>query len=84
MLFRSAISAEVAGALLLIPGIYTRWVSLYALPLMIGASYFWLIRRGYFFTAAGAELPIAWSIMLIVQAMLGDGAYAVGSIRHVR
>jgi putative oxidoreductase len=34
-----AISAEFAGALLLIPGIYTRWVSLYALPLTIGASH---------------------------------------------
>ena len=75
-----AISAEVAGALFLIPGIYTRWVCLYALPLMIGASHFWLTRKGYFFTAAGAELPVVWSIMLIVQAMLGDGAYAVGSI----
>jgi len=79
-----AISAEVAGALLLIPGIYTRFVCLYALPLMIGASHFWLVRKGYFFTAAGAELPIAWSIMLLVQAMLGDGAYAIGSIRRLR
>jgi putative oxidoreductase len=52
-----AICAEFAGALLLIPGMYTRWVSLYALPLMIGASYFWLIRRGFYFTGAGAELP---------------------------
>lgn len=76
-----AISAEVAGALFLIPGIYTRWVCLYALPLMLGASRFWLTRRGYFFTASGAELPVVWSIMLIVQAMLGDGAYAVGSMR---
>jgi len=79
-----AISAEVAGALLLIPGIYTRWVSLYALPLTLGASHFWLVRRGYFFTGAGAELPIAWSIMLIVQALLGNGAYAVGSLRRRR
>jgi putative oxidoreductase len=72
-----SISAEFAGALLLIPGIYTRWVSLYTLPVMIGASQFWLIRKGFYFTAAGAELPIAWSIMLILQALLGDGPYAV-------
>ena len=72
-----AISAEFAGALLLIPGIATRWVSLYALPLMIGASQFWLVRKGFYFTAAGAELPLTWSIMLVVQALLGDGAYAV-------
>jgi putative oxidoreductase len=72
-----AISAEFAGALLLIPGIYTRWVSLYALPLMIGASQFWLTRKGFYFTAAGAELPVVWSIMLFLQILLGDGPYAV-------
>jgi putative oxidoreductase len=69
--------AEFAGALLLIPGIFTRWVSLFALPLMIGATHFWLVRKGFFFTAAGAELPIVWGLALIVQALLGDGAYAV-------
>jgi putative oxidoreductase len=79
-----SISAEFAGALLLIPGIYTRWVSLYALPLMIGASHFWLVRGGFYFTGAGAELPMVWSIMLIVQAMLGDGPFAIGSIGRPR
>jgi putative oxidoreductase len=74
-----ALSAEFAGALLLIPGIYTRCVSLYALPLMVGASHFWLVHKGFYFTAAGAELPLVWSIMLILQAMLGDGPHAVGS-----
>lgn len=74
-----AFSAEILGALLLIPGIYARWVCLYTLPLMIGAAHFWLVRKGFFFTAAGAELPIAWAAMLMVQALLGDGAYAVVS-----
>ena len=27
-------------------------------PLMIGAAHFWLVREGFFFTAAGGELPI--------------------------
>lgn len=71
------ISAEFAGALLLIPGIYTRWVSLYILPMMLGAAQFWLVRKGFYFTAAGAELPILWSILLIVQALLGSGPYSV-------
>jgi putative oxidoreductase len=61
------VSAEFAGALLLIPGIYTRWVSLYAIPLMIGATHFWAIRKGFYFTAAGCELPVVWAAMLIVQ-----------------
>jgi putative oxidoreductase len=72
------LSAEFAGAILLIPGIATRWVSLYALPFMLGAAQFWLIRKGFFFTGAGGELPVVWSVLLIVQAVLGDGAYAVG------
>ena len=72
-----AISAELVGALLLIPGIYTRWASLYAVPLMIGAAHFWLVRKGFYFTAAGCELPILWTIMLLVQALLGDGPYAL-------
>jgi putative oxidoreductase len=71
------VSGEFAGALLLIPGIYTRYVSLYALPLILGAAQFWLTRKGFFFTAAGAELPILWAMGLIVQALIEDGAFAV-------
>jgi putative oxidoreductase len=71
------ISAEFAGAILLIPGIYSRWVCLYAIPLMIGAAHFWLVRKGFYFTGAGCELPVVWGILLLVQALLGDGPYAV-------
>ena len=79
-----SISAEFAGALLFIPGICTRWVSLYALPLTIGASHFWLVRKGFYFTAAGAELPLVWSIMLLLQVMLGDGPISVGWVGRLR
>jgi putative oxidoreductase len=71
------ISAEFVGALLLIPGIYTRWTCLYTLPLIAGAAHFWAVRKGFYFTGAGSELPIVWSIMLVVQTLLGDGAFAV-------
>ena len=71
------LSAEFAGALLLIPGIFTRYVALYCVPLMVAAAQYWLVRKGFFFTAAGAELPILWTVGLLVQAGLGDGAYAL-------
>lgn len=71
----SVISAEVAGALLLIPGIYACWVSLYALPMMLAAAQFWAVRKGFYFTGGGAELPLVWSFMLVLQVMLGDGPY---------
>ena len=32
------LSAEFAGALLLIPGILTRYIAIYALPMLIGAA----------------------------------------------
>ncbi len=72
------VSAETLGAVLLIPGIHTRWVCLYALPLMIGATHFWYVRKGFFFTTAGCEFPLVWAVMLALQALLGDGAFAVG------
>jgi putative oxidoreductase len=68
-------SAEIVGALLLIPGIYVRWVSLYAVPMMLGAAHFWGTRNGFYFTASGAELPLVWSVMLVLQVMLGGGPY---------
>ena len=66
-----------AGAICLIPGILTRWVALYTMPLIVGAAQFWLVRKGFFFTGAGAELPTLWAVALIVQAGLGDGAFAL-------
>ncbi|HWD67877.1 MAG TPA: DoxX family membrane protein [Caulobacteraceae bacterium] len=71
------LSAEFAGALLLIPGICARWVALWAVPMMIGAAQFWLARKGFYFTAAGGELPLVWLALLIIQAVLGDGAFAL-------
>jgi putative oxidoreductase len=71
------ISAEFAGALLLIPGIWARWVALYALPLIVGATQFWAVRKGFYFTVAGSELPMVWAVMLVTLALLGDGPYAV-------
>jgi putative oxidoreductase len=71
------LSAELAGALLLIPGVLTRYVALYAAPMMIGAAQYWLARKGFYFTAGGAELPLVWLALLLIQAVAGDGAWAL-------
>ena len=71
------LSAELAGALLLIPGVYTRWVALYTMPMMLGAALFWLTRNGFYFTKAGAELPMVWLALLAIQLAAGDGAWAL-------
>ena len=71
------LSAELAGALFLIPGIAVRWVSLYAVPMMIGAAHFWAVRNGFWFVSSGAELPVLWGILLVLQFLLGSGPYAL-------
>jgi putative oxidoreductase len=71
------LSAELMGAALLIPGVLTRYVAMYAIPMMAGASHFWLVRNGFYFTKAGAELPLLWLALLCLQIILGDGRFAL-------
>jgi hypothetical protein len=32
--------------------------------MMLGAARFWSLRKGFYFAAAGSELPVVWSVML--------------------
>ena len=71
------LSAEILGALLLIPGIATRWVCLYTAPLMLGGVLTWMDKNGLRLTASSGGVPSLWFVMLMVQALLGNGPYAV-------
>ena len=71
------LTAEFAAAVCLIPGIFTRYVALYAMPMMLGAAQYWLVRKGLWFTLGGAELPLVWLALLGLQVAAGDGAYAL-------
>jgi putative oxidoreductase len=48
------------------------------IPILIGAT-LQHIGNGWLFSAAkgGWEFPAFWTMTLIVQALLGDGAYAL-------
>ena len=74
------IAAELLGGLALIAGFKTRIVSLALIPIMVGAAWFGHGANGFFFSNAngGWEFPAFWTVALIVQALLGDGAYSVG------
>src|SRR5262245_27468390 len=69
--------AEFAGAVLLLLGIYARYVALFALPALIAVSQLWASRRGFWFSDGGLEFPVGWTVMLAAQALLGDGAVAL-------
>jgi putative oxidoreductase len=78
------LTVEFSGALLLPLGFCTRWVALYAVPSFLGIIWFWLHIGGYWFTNPGAEFPLMWLCMLILQIILGDGAYSLKIERRRR
>lgn len=49
-----------------------------------GAAHFWLIRKRFYFTAVGGELPVLCSVMLIVQALLGHGPFSLSPLNRPR
>jgi putative oxidoreductase len=70
-------AAEIVGGILLIAGVRTRAVALALVPVLIGAT--WAhAGNGWLFTSpnGGWEYPAFWTIALVVQALIGDGALA--------
>ncbi|YAF99362.1 MAG: DoxX family protein (plasmid) [Nodularia sp. CChRGM 3473] len=76
--------AEIIGGLMLIMGIYTRWVSLALFPILLVATVKVHGANGWLFTNEGGgwEFSAFFGVATIVQFLLGDGAYALGSIWH--
>ena len=67
----------VAGALLVL-GVRTRLVALASVPVLIGAASVHA-GNGWVFSAqnGGWEYPVFLVVLALVQALLGDGAYAL-------
>jgi putative oxidoreductase len=72
------ILGEIGGGLALILGTWTRVVSILLLPIMIGAT-LQHVGSGWMFSNAGGgwEFPVFWTVALVVQALLGSGAWAL-------
>ncbi len=75
------ILAEAAGGLALVLGLWSRWVSLALVPVLVGAT-LQHAGNGWLFSAPGGgwEFPAFWTVTLLVQSLLGDGAYSVRSV----
>ena len=73
------IAAEVLGGIALMLGIWTRIVAILAVPILLGAIFTVHGAAGFFFTNphGGWEYPAFWIVALLVQSLLGDGAYAL-------
>ena len=74
----ATVAVEFFGGILLILGVQTRVVSIVLIPVLIGAT--WVHSgNGWLFTSpkGGWEFPAFWTVTLFVQALLGDGAFAL-------
>lgn len=70
--------AEIMGGTMLILGVYTRWVTLALLPILLGAAFLhW--PNGWVFSApnGGWEYPIFLALAVVVQFLLGNGAFSL-------
>ena len=69
---------EAVGGALLILGVQVRWVSLALLPILAGAT--WAhAGNGWMFgyPNGGWEYPLYLTLLACVQALLGEGAFAL-------
>jgi putative oxidoreductase len=73
------IAAEIAGGVALILGLWTRIVAIALIPILLGAIYTVHGAAGFFFTnpKGGWEFPAFWIVALVVQTLIGSGAYAL-------
>ena len=74
----AVVAAEVIAGVLLITGIRVRAVALAMVPVLLGAA---LVHwpNGWVFNAQGGgwEYPVFLAVASIVQALIGEGAYAL-------
>ena len=75
------IVAELAGGALILIGFKTRWVALATVPVLLGALSVHA-PNGWVFNApnGGWEYPAFLAVAAIVQALLGDGKFAIAAL----
>ena len=75
------VAMELGGGALMLGGVATRWVALALVPVMLGAlTVHW--GNGWVFNSVngGWEYPALLTMLMLVQALLGPGAYALGGL----
>lgn len=70
---------ELTGAGCLILGVVARWIALLLVPLILGTIITVQGKNGWLFSNKGGgwEYPAFWAAALLVQFLLGDGAWTL-------
>jgi len=72
---------QIVGGILMIAGLYTRWVALALFPVLLVATVRVHGDSGWLFTNEGGgwEFPAFFAVTTLVQFLLGDGAFALST-----
>lgn len=72
-------SIELGLGVLLLLGVWSRWIGLIGVPLLLGTIVSVHGANGFGFANAGGgwEYPAVWAALLVVHALLGEGAFAL-------
>ena len=73
--------AELIGGVLILAGVYSRWIAAALIPILLGAA--WAhAGNGWVFSApnGGWEYPVFLAAAAAVQALLGDGKYSLTTV----
>ena len=76
-------AAELIGGVLILGGVYARWVALALVPVLLGAT--WAhANNGWVFSApnGGWEYPAFLTLTALVMALMGDGKFALVTNRN--
>jgi putative oxidoreductase len=79
-------AVELLGGAALLLGVGTRYVAPVLAALLVGTIMMVHGANGFAFSARGGgwEYPAFWAVALVAQALLGDGAFALGLPRRAR
>ena len=70
---------EFGLGVVLVLGVWSRWIGLIGVPLLLGTIVSVHGANGFGFANAcgGWEYPAVWAALLVVHALLGEGAFAL-------
>lgn len=71
---------ESVGIILLILGLFTRYISILLGFVMIGAIVFVHLPNGFLASNGGFEIPLYYLIFLMIFATFGGGKYSLDSV----
>lgn len=75
--------AEIGGGALIVAGVWTRWVALALIPVLLGALQVHF-ASGFLFSSQGGgwEYPAFLAVASVALALLGNGAYALSALKR--